>query len=424
MPKDVLEVRAWDKTVGAVAYDPNAGTHVFEYDPAWLRGRVELSPFMMPTTSGRMLHHFPALPHLAFNSLPGMLADALPGDFGSPIVNTWMASHGFQTDRVTSLDRLAFLGKRGIGALEFRPSYGSSTESNGPLRLSILRKELDHLQRKQDKGEVVLSGDIRHLIKLGSVAGGATPKAVIGYNPTTQAIRSGQFTLPAGFEHWLVKFDDGQPCDDLVANNHCRVEYAYNLMAKEAGVVVPQVTLHLEDGVPYLLTRRFDRENNRKIHVQSLAALLHLNYRSAEQQSYDHLFRAAARLDLDVKAESQIFLRMAFNLAGHNCCDHAKNFAFMLREGGEWELAPDFDLTYSLSIDSSDPGRHTMAINGKHVKPRRDDLLEVAERFRVKGARDLLEQVNAAVKRWPHFARAAGLDKETIKHIAASHRVL
>ncbi|MBW8311756.1 MAG: type II toxin-antitoxin system HipA family toxin [Rhizobium sp.] len=407
---EVIEVRIWGKRVGAVARDPSLDAYVFEYADSWRGSGVELSPFLLPLGAPGGLFSFPALDPEAFHRLPGLLADALPDDFGNQLINGWMASHGVRADQVTTLDRLAYMGRRGMGALEFKPMRGASAESAAPIEMKALVEEARKAVHGDLGGDREARAALANIIRVGTSAGGARAKAVVAWNPATNELRSGQFDVAPGFGHWLLKFD-GMGADKELGQSQCygRREFAYHLMATTAGVTMSECRLMEENGRAHFMTRRFDRDGNRKIHVQTLAALQHMSHRQRRTHAYESLFMTAHQLGLSSADLQQLFLRMAFNVAGKNHDDHAKNFAFLMREGGPWELAPAYDVTHAYNPAGEWTRYHLMGVAGKFDGITAADLKQVAARFSIPGAGGLIDQVNAAVARWPEFARAAGL---------------
>lgn len=422
MSTRVIEVRIWGQLVGAVAPDPKLGAHVFEFDRDWMKSGVELSPFLMPVRDGRSLYVFPALAE-SFMGLPGLLADALPDDFGNGLIDAWMSRHGVAKGSITALDRLAYMGRRGMGALEFRPAKGSAAESQRPLEMQSLVEAARKVLRGDLAGDTHAHAALANIIRVGTSAGGARAKAVLAWNPDTQEIRSGQFDVAQGFEHWLLKFDGvGRDLELGLAADYGRIEYAYHLMAKAVGIAMSPCRLLEENGRAHFMTRRFDRAGNKKHHIQSLCALLHLDYRQRATHAYEQLFIAIAQLGLGDPSLVQAFRRMAFNVMARNCDDHTKNMAFRLREGGLWELAPAYDLTHAFNPKGEWTYQHLMSVNGLFDGIRRSDLLEVGDRFGVPGARAVLDETRSVLGRWPEFADAAGLPPDKTSLVSADFR--
>lgn len=423
MDTPVIEVRIWDQRVGAVAPDPQAGCHVFEYDPAWRRRGIELAPLTMPTDATDPVFLFPALPRHSFHGLPGLLADALPDAFGNALIDAWMARHGIAPGAVTALDRLAYMGRRGMGALEFRPARGSHSESAEPLRMKSLVEAARQVLRGDLSDDAHAQAALANIIRVGTSAGGARAKAVVAWNPETEELRSGQFDAAPGFEHWLLKFDGvGRDHELGTGADYSRIEYAYHRMARAAGIAMEPCRLLEENGRAHFMTRRFDRDGNDRHHVQSLCAIQHLDYNQRATHAYEQLFLVASQLRLGDDAMTEIFRRMAFNVMARNCDDHTKNHAFRLKQGGAWELAPAFDVTHAHNPQGEWTYQHLMSVNGKFNAIARDDLMAVAKRFGVLRARDALAQVREAVARWQEFAEEAALAEASAAAVAADHR--
>lgn len=425
MATALIEVRIWGHRVGAVARDDTVGAYVFEYAPAWRRRGIELAPLMMPVAGTQAKFVFPTLSEPAFKRLPGMLADALPDDFGNALIDAWMARQGVDKNQVTTLDRLAYMGKRGMGALEFRPARGAHRESHEPLQMKQLVETARQLIHGDLSDDAQAQAALANIIRVGISAGGARAKAVVAWNPKTDELRSGQFDVAAGFEHWLLKFDGvGKDLELGTGAHYGRIEYAYHRMALAAGIDMHACRLLEESGRAHFMTRRFDRDGNKKHHMQSLCAMQHLDYKQRGTHAYESLFLVAERLGLDDRARAQLFLRMVFNVLARNCDDHTKNFAFLLREDHPWELAPAFDVTHAYNPAGEWTYQHLMSVNGKFDGIGRADLTAVGDRFSVPRIPTLLDQVADAVARWAGFAAEAGLPAGEAAKVAADHRRL
>jgi len=429
----VLEVVVWDKRAGALAADPRLGCYVFAYDPAWKRTAVELAPLTMPLEDRRTVFAFPGLPEGTFNRLPAMVADALPDDFGNALIDAWMAERGVAKSEVTALDRLAYMGKRGLGALEFRPARGAHSESAAPLAMQSLVEEARRLVSGSFHGDREAQAALANIIRVGTSAGGARAKAVIAWNPRTDEIRSGQFEAAPGFEHWLLKFDGLGPERESGAQlgkgtGYGRIEYAYHRMALAAGIEMEPCRLLEENDRAHFMTRRFDREvvggETVKHHLQTLCAMDQLDFRQRATHSYSQLFMVIALLKLGDAATGQAFRRMAFNGMARNCDDHTKNFSFRLKQGGMWELAPAYDLIHAYNPKGAWNDQHLMSVNGKFDSIAREDLLLEADRFGVRRPLDMLADVRTALASWAEFAAEAGLSAKTADRVAADFCLL
>jgi len=429
METRVIEIRIWANRVGAVAPDPRLGCYVFAYDPLWSKSGIELAPITMPLNDSRTTFAFPNLSEPSYKKLPGLLADALPDDFGNTLIDAWMSRKGVEKRNVTVLDRLSYMGRRGMGALEFKPARGAHRESAEPLEMKSLVEAARMAIQGDLSGDVESQAAIANIIRVGTSAGGARAKAVVTWNPETHQIRSGQFDAEPGFEHWLLKFDGvGRDSELGGSADYGRIEYAYHLMASAAGIKMSPCRLLEENGRAHFMTRRFDRdvknEETIKHHVQTLCAIDHIDFKQRATHDYSQLFMVISNLRLGDDAISQAFRRMAFNVMAKNCDDHTKNFAFLLRQGESWELAPAYDITHAYNPHGEWTYQHLMSVNGKFNGIKRSDLLIEAERFGVRRPLDLLSEVRSALDSWQQFSTDAGLNSITAHAIATDFELV
>lgn len=424
-PVKAIEVRVWDKKVGAVALDPNLGYYVFEYEPSFVKTGIELAPKAMPLSEASGPFVFTDLSEKTYKRLPALLADALPDNFGNALIDAWMAKQGVERESITALDRLAYMGKRGMGALEFKPTRGPSAKNSTALVLSDLIEEARRAVHGELGSDDLARAALAQIIQVGTSAGGARAKAVVAWNPKTEEICAGQFDVGEGFEHWLLKFD-GMGADRELggSQDYGRIEYAYYQMAIAAGIAMSSCRLLEEGGRAHFMTRRFDRDGNRKHHMQTLCAMAHLDYRQKASHDYNQLFQAIDQLRLGYEAKEEAFRRMAFNVIAANCDDHTKNFAFLLREGEGWRLAPAYDVTHAHNPKGEWTSQHLMSVNGRFTGITRKDLLTVADRFGIGTAAKVLKQVGDAVKEWPDFAMIANVSPKERDRISGHHRIL
>jgi serine/threonine-protein kinase HipA len=424
-PVQAIEVRIWGKTVGAIAMAPNLGYYAFEYDSRFVKSGIELAPLAMPLSEAREPFVFVDLPELSFKRLPAMLADALPDDFGNALIDAWMAGKGIDKAQVAPLDRLAYMGKRGMGALEFKPARTPAIPSSTAIKLSRLVESARQAVHGELGADHLAKTALAQIIQVGTSAGGARAKAAIAWNPATDEIRAGQFDVEPGFEHWLLKFD-GMGADRELGGtqDYGRIEFAYYRMACAAGIDMSPCRLLEENGRAHFMTLRFDRQGNRKHHLQSLCAMVHLDYKQKASHDYSQFLQTVIRLGLDYAALEEAFRRMAFNVMAANCDDHTKNSSFLLREGMRWELAPAYDVTYAYNPAGEWTFQHLMAVNGKFAEISRADLLAVADRFGIGTAPKVLKQVREAVAAWPDFAGRAGVNTTETNRILGHHSLL
>lgn len=425
-PVDVVEVRAWGRRVGAVALDADSGWYAFAYDPAWRALDIELAPFHMPLRAEP--YEFPGLRPETFHHLPPLLADALPDAFGNALVDRWMAEQGIPAAAITPLDRLAYAADRAMGALIFRPPARLVAE---PEPTAIQLADLVVAARLTVEGELATEDAthqaLQQLIQVGTSAGGARPKAVLAFNPATSQVRSAHAPPADGFEQWLMKLDgvtatgmDGHGDGLGTSAPYGRIEFAYHLMATAAGITMEECQLLAEGPRRHFMTRRFDRgPDGARHHVISLCALAHLDFNMLATHSYDQYLQAVVRLGLAPDDLAQAYRRMVFNVAAVNRDDHTKNLAFLRQEGGDWELAPAYDVTHAHSPTSRWTSRHLMAVNGRFEDIALDDLRAVGERNDVPAHRRIVREVLAVVAEWPTFAARAEVDDDTTAAIAA-----
>ncbi|MDR1825889.1 MAG: type II toxin-antitoxin system HipA family toxin [Bifidobacteriaceae bacterium] len=415
-PVEAVRVLLWGREVGAVALDPASGAYVFEYTPAWAAGGLEFAPLTMPTST--RLHVFPTLPRGTFLGLPAAIADALPDAFGNALVEQWLATKGVDRSAITPLDRLAYQGRRGMGALEFKPVRGPHAEKATAVELGQLVAAARAAAQGRLTDDVV---SLRPLIRVGTSAGGARAKAVVAWNPADGDLLSGQVEAPPGYQHWLIKFDGvGRDTELGTGGNYGRIEQAYATMARQAGIDMPPTRLLEEGGRAHFMVRRFDRaEDGAKLHLQSLCGLMGLDFNAIGVHAYEQLLQAVDLLGLGAAARAEVFRRAAFNVAAANCDDHTKNHAFLMMPDGAWSLAPAYDLTHAFNPAGRWTFQHLMSVNGKFGGIGRADLLAMADRFAVPGAAQVLYQVADAVGDWPRHAAAAGLDSATAAQVAA-----
>ena len=424
IPVPLVEVYLWGEQIGAVALDPGTGFYAFNYTSEFRRHALEPAPIHMPLAGGPYV--FPQLPAMTWRRLPAMLADALPDDFGNALIDAYMAERGFDRNQVTPLDRLAYMGHRAMGALEFRPARGPRAAMATPIELSELIETARCAVHGRIDNSLEAGSSLKQIIAVGTSAGGARAKAVIGYNRETGEVLSGQFDVPPHFEHWLLKFD-GMGIDRELgtSQSYGRIEYAYSQMARVAGIDMMPCELLRENGRAHFMTQRFDRgPHNIRHHIQTLCAMDHIDYRLKGANSYSQLFVVMSRLQLPYSDFEQAFRRMTFNVMAKNCDDHSKNFSFRIRQRQQWELAPAYDVTFAHNPKGEWTNQHLMSVNGRFDDISAADLLEVGTRFGVGSAPVLLDEVRAAIANWSRFADAADVPREVVTDIGKQHRLL
>lgn len=424
-------VELWGSPIGAVSWEPERELGFFEYEPAFLESGIEVSPLTMPLAT--RIYSFPALARAAFHGLPGLLADVLPDRFGNAVIDAWLATQGRTPESFNPVERLCYTGRRGMGALEFVPAVGPSASPDDELDVGALVKLAGAvLASREQFATRAVQEDARataDLLRVGTSAGGARPKAVVAWNPETGVLRSGQVDLPEGFSHWLLKFDGVSGNTDHDVDQplgYGRIELAYHRMAVAAGIEMSECRLLEENGRAHFMTRRFDRtRTGAKLHLQSLGAIAHLDFNLPGAHSYEEAMLVIRRLDLPMAAIEEQFRRMAFNVLARNQDDHVKNIAFLMDKSGTWHLSPAFDVTYAYNPSGNWTGRHQMSLHGKRDEFEREDFRTVGKAVGLKRGRALaiLDEVGAAVRAWPDFARSAGLSDERTEQVGRAHRL-
>jgi serine/threonine-protein kinase HipA len=433
---DTATVALWGVEIGAVTWDPHADVSVFEYMPDFLDSGIQVSPYVMPLSSQTFT--FPELSRSTFKGLPGLLADSLPDKFGSALIDQWLVREGIDKKDFSPVQRLCYIGSRGMGALEFIPSIDRKTpQDEGTLNISAMVELADKIltEREEMGGTIDLGDDavtletLKEILQVGVSAGGARAKVVIAWNEATKDVRSGQLILPAGFQHWLLKFDG-------VSNNRDKeladgkgyglMEYAYYRMAIDAGIQMSECRILEENGRHHFMTKRFDRTaSGEKLHMQTLGALAHYDFNMAGAYSYEQAIQIVERLELGMASVEQLYRRALFNIMARNQDDHVKNIAFLMDSSGTWRLSPAYDLTFAYNPDGDFTSKHQMSLNGKRDDFRRKDFLETASRFNIPASRakNMIEEVTQGVRNWEIHAQEVGVSDARIESRQKLHRV-
>ena len=428
----VAEVRLWGRSIGAVSVEDARSAAAFQFTDEFTRSGIQVSPLRMPLSD--RVYSFPGLARETFHGLPGLLADSLPDRFGNALIDTWLATQGRSAESFNAVERLCYIGSRGMGALEFAPAQGPKSRTSEPLDIAALvqlasdvlsqRSGLRHSMASADTAET-----LRDILRVGTSAGGARAKAVIAWNRQTNEVRSGQVAAGDGFDYWILKFDgvSGNRDKELEdPTGYGAIEYAYALMARAAGIDISECRLLEENGRRHFMSRRFDRlSGGEKLHMQSLGALAHFDFNLAGAYSYEQALQVMRALDLPMASIEQQFRRMAFNIVARNQDDHVKNIAFLMDKQGRWSLSPAFDVTYSYNPEGLWTATHQMSMNGKRDDFTLEDFRTCAKFASMKRGRAeaILDDVIAAVKRWPEFAEQAKVLPQWREVIAKAQRV-
>lgn len=412
---NVAEVKIWGRLVGAVAWNEATGISTFEYDPKFKQLGWDLAPLKMAVSDSRNVYGFPELVkdknsvYDTFKGLPGILADMLPDKYGNQLINLGLAQQGRPQDSMNPVEMLCFIGTRGMGALEFEPTVLKESKRTFSIEINSLVEIAQKMLSQREAFATNLPKEEEHaileILKIGTSAGGARPKAVIAYNEKTGEVKSGQTKAPKGFEHWLIKLDGVSDVQLGASKGYGRIEMAYYHMATACGIEMMSSRLLEENGRAHFMTKRFDRDGGEtKHHIQTFCAIKHFDFNLANSFSYEQLFQTMRELKLTYPDAEQMFRRMVFNVIARNCDDHTKNFSFRLKQGGKWELAPAYDVCHAYRPGSEWVSQHALSINGKRKDITKEDLLVIGESIRCKKASEIIDEINETVNRWSAFA--------------------
>jgi len=422
-----VAVRLWGSTIGAVHRSPNSEAYTFQYAPDFARSGIEVAPLTMPLSN--QVYSFPELNRKTFGGLPGLLSDSLPDYFGNALIDAWLTRNGRDPGSFSALERLCYVGKRGMGAVEYHPIIGEQAGTDSQIEVNELVELAGRILEERNNLSIsVQQGDeekaLTQLFRVGTSAGGARAKVLIAWNPATNEVRSGQVDNMSPFEYWILKFDGANRSEEpelADSRGYGAIEYAYFLMAKAAGISMSACRIMEENGRRHFMTRRFDRTpTNEKLHMLSLGGMAHYDFNMAGAYSYEQALRVIRKLNLPMDSIEEQFRRMVFNVLARNQDDHVKNIAFLMDKRGNWALSPAFDVTYSFNPSGDWTSSHQMSVNGKRNDFRVSDLIMVADGASMQRgkATEIYDQVRSAVSHWkdffneaevaPHFAQKIG----------------
>lgn len=412
---DVARVKMFGMNVGTFKWDDTYDMARFEYDEHFVGKGLEPSPLVMPVKQGR-IYSFGNLNRDVFYGLPGMLADSLPDTYGRALFDKWLSMVGRTSGN--PIETLCFLGQRCMGALEFEPATGPVTTDMKIEIDSLVEVAKEALSKKEEFGtnlDADRKAAIAEILRLGTSAGGQRAKAVIAYNKETGEVRSGQVQAPTGFDYYLIKLDGvSAEAGFKETENFGRLEFSFSLLAKECGIEMTECTLIEENGRAHFLTKRFDRVNGNKIHMQTLCGIAHYDFHLRRAYSYEQAFNVMRRLRLPYSQAEEMFLRMVFNVVIRNQDDHTKNISFLMDNVGKWRLSPAYDLGFAYNPKGAWTNTHQMSINGKFDDITRKDLQAFAVSNNIKNANEIIDKVCEVTSKWPEMAKNCGVPKEMI----------
>ncbi len=425
-------IKLWEHLVGAVAWDVENEFSTFEYDPDFLKLGLDVSPLRMPieaARSGAAIFSFRTLPKDTYYGLPGMLADALPDRFGNDLINRWLATQGRSPESFNPVERLCYTGKRAMGALEFEPVLHQALEKSVPVEVAELVKLAQKAVDDRANLKVELGDDpteaLLNILRVGTSAGGNRPKAIIAWDESTDEVLSGQVEAPPGFGYWVLKFDGVKDRSLGDPAGFGRIEYAYYLMAKDAGINMNESRLLEEEGRAHFMTRRFDRNSQGgKLHCQTLCAIAHFDFNAAGAYSYEQAFQVNRELRLPYEDMEQFFRRMVFNVIARNQDDHTKNISYLMDQKGIWRLSPAYDIIYAYNPSGRWTHNHQMTINGKRTDFSEGDLIRVGKEMGIRHERLIIMEIVDAVSQWHKYSKEAGVERDQVLEIRNNFRTI
>lgn len=419
---DTAEVYLWGTRIGIIHQNISKAYATFEYDADFVNSGIEVSPLRMPL--GKNIYEFPALVGDPFYGMPGLVADSLPDRFGNAVIEQWLMSLGKSLSDFTAIDRLCYTGKRGMGALEYIPASADIKDIDENINVREMVKFASYVLSNRENISLNANDSLTYsqLVQVGSSAGGARAKALIAWNENTNEVRSGQMQLGPGYDYWLMKFDNVSKNGDHGLEDkpeYTLIEYAYYLMAKSCGITMNECRIYNSDGDHHFITKRFDRKNGKKLHMQSLGALAHISYQEPGVCGYELAAMYMKEIGLSYKEIEQFYRRMVFNCLAVNQDDHVKNISFIMDKSGKWMLSPAYDITFSYNPTNKWLRAHQMTVNGKATEIALSDLLSAGEKMGIKGRRckDIISEIVASVSDFVTYAEQAGIKEKTYEYI-------
>lgn len=422
---DIANVLLYGMPLGRLRWNRHIGVAQFEYSDNFLGKGLEPSPLLMPVRPGQV-YAFRDIGRETFQGLPGMLADALPDTYGRALFERWLALMGRDSGNV--VESLCFLGKRCMGALEFEPAMEIPYDSDVSLEVNTLVDVASEALAEKAEFGANLAADakaaVADIVRLGTSAGGQRAKAIIAYNKETGEVRSGQVGAPAGFDYYLIKLDGvTAEAGFRETQNFGRLEFSFYQLVRACGIEMADSFLFEENGRAHFLTKRFDRVDGEKVHMQTLCALAHYDYRLPRAYSYEQAFNVMRALRLPYSQAQELFRRLVLNVVIRNQDDHTKNISFLMDRGGHWRLSPAYDVAFAYNPRGGWTAQHQMSVNGKFDGITRADLLAVARRNSIKNAAEIIDCICDTAARWPQMAVECDVPKALTDGIVAQFQL-
>ena len=406
---EVLKVFLWEQEIGRLAWHDARKTTFFVYNPEFLKGTLDVAPLTASIHNPLSTRAIFGEAERIYQKLPSFIADSVPDAWGNQLFEQWRKDNNLTERSVTSLEKLAFIGKRGMGALEFVPEIkrGTITDKIDIKALADLAEKIaierDHVRILPDE-----SLTLQSLIAVGTSAGGRQPKGIIAINKKTGEIRSGQTDVKPDYDYYILKFGDK-------VRSSAELEQTYYEMALASGINMMESRLLEVEGTKHFLTKRFDRNETGKLHTQTLAAM------DPEADSYEKLFAVCRKLHLPEVDCQELYRRMVFNILANNTDDHNKNFSFIMNEDGSWRLSPAYDITYIIDNGGFLPNEyHCLYIRAKLRGITRDDAIQFARDNGIRRPDAIIRDVVAALKQFRTIAAKYGVGEQWTGRVEAT----
>ncbi len=412
---NILQVSLWGKLAGDLLFDESQNQIYFRYNKEFLNSGLDIAPILMPLSGRTNIYSFPTLNRETFKELPPVFSDSLPDKFGNEILHQWLQQKGKSLDDLNPLERLSYVGKRGMGALEYLPPEQRISSDNKPIDVSeivtIANEVLNH--KADQKGYL---NNMDSILTIGTSAGGARAKAIIAIDKNTNEVFAGDILHQnKDITYHLLKIEGGNDLE----NRQCygRIEYAYYLMAKQSGIAMSKSELFEENGRAHFLTQRFDRVGGEKTHMTTLNSIANMDYNQPLIHSYEQCFNVLDKLNLPQNQVKEQFRRMVFNVVARNLDDHTKNISFLMNKQGKWSLSPAYDITYAYNPSNRWLKQHQMSVNGKRTEIKRKDISKLAPSLDIRSKRIIIDQVTQGISQWKKIAASLDIDKAKIEMI-------
>ncbi|MCR4899774.1 MAG: type II toxin-antitoxin system HipA family toxin [Treponema sp.] len=435
-------VRLWNQNVGVLLWDEVSQTASFQYTKEFLQTKLQISPIKMPIQKQLQnpshVYQFKELvardDRSSFWGLPGVFADSLPERFGNRMMQKWLETQNIDFKDLNPIERLCYVGKRGMGALEFEPAEEFFTDDHSKIDVDEMIQIARQILKEANENKAQINAKqnvVEQIISITTSAGGAKAKAIIAAQEDDKGnfinIYSGQAEPKPDYSYWLLKFANTENDEHLSDTDTGRLEFAYYLMAKACGIEMVECRLLPDsNGVGHFMTRRFDRVNGQKIHMATFCGIAHEDRNPVGMSSYEKLFKCCRDLKLSQDRQLQLYKRMVFNILARNQDDHTKNHSFLMFQDGKWDLSPAYDLCYSYEKTSRFIALQQLRCNDKRDNFTKDDLLATAASAKIDAdtAEKIIKEVQTGIDSWEELATKAGLKQSQTQSIRQAFRKL